>query len=286
MIIDWQNVLVDHFLEEFVWVLVVLETIYFAFLDAAVTFVNSLFEPLLAIDVILDELTPWLAVSIEALSGVSIEAKELARVAVGEASDEATLFKADDKIIVLLVVFAFDSCWIKSSLFSWNVAVLNHPAVPSKRVLDFVEQQELVIVWVEHLRLPVANTLATQLVERLQFLPLFRVMGRSRVNPNINEFWEVCDKLHIEENVKPLLVEIDEALESGDGVALVLFDALLQKILFTTHPLRKHRSTINGGRKELFDVGTIILILVWDVFVLLEIRLLIKAVYARDDLSS
>ena len=77
MIIDWQDVLVDHFLQEFVWVLIVFKIIYFLLFDAAITFVNSLFQPFLAIYVIFDELSIRLTVFVKTLSGMCVEAHEL-----------------------------------------------------------------------------------------------------------------------------------------------------------------------------------------------------------------
>ena len=77
MIIDWQNILVDHFLQEFVRVLVIFKIIYFLLLNAAVAFVNSLFQPFLPVYVIFDELSMRLAVFVETLSGMCVEAHQL-----------------------------------------------------------------------------------------------------------------------------------------------------------------------------------------------------------------
>ena len=77
MIIDWQDVLVDHFLQEFVWVLIVFKIIYFLLFNAAIAFVNSLFQPFLAIYVIFDELSIRLTVLVKTLSGMCVEAHEL-----------------------------------------------------------------------------------------------------------------------------------------------------------------------------------------------------------------
>ena len=70
-------------------------------------------------------------------------------------SDKSAFFEADDQIIVLLIIAALNTSRIKDTLFGWNVSVLYHSSVASKRILDFVKEKELVIVWVEHLWLPV-----------------------------------------------------------------------------------------------------------------------------------
>ena len=77
MIIDWQNILVDHFLQEFVWVLVIFKIIYFLLLNAAIAFVNSLFQPFLPVYVIFDELAMRLPVLVKTLSGMCVEAHQL-----------------------------------------------------------------------------------------------------------------------------------------------------------------------------------------------------------------
>ena len=77
MIVDGQDILVDHFLQQFVWVLVVFKVVYFLLLNAAITFVDSLFQPFLAIYVIFDPLSVRLTVFVKALSGMCIETQEL-----------------------------------------------------------------------------------------------------------------------------------------------------------------------------------------------------------------
>lgn len=240
----------------------------------------------MAIYVILDELSVRLTVLVKTLSGMCVEAQELSRVTVGLSPDESALFEADDQIMVLRVNAALDTSRVKDTLFSRNMSVLNHSSIAGERILDFVEKEELVIVWVEHLGLPIRNTLTTQLVQRVKLFPLFAIGSGPRVNPNIDEFREVRHKLNIFKNVESLFVDADGGFESWEGVALVLFYALLKEVFLAAHPLRQHRSTINSRREEPLDVSAIILLLVYHEFILLEIRLLIKAIYALNYFSS
>ena len=100
MIVNRQNIFVDHFLQKFIWVFIIFKIIYFLLFDAAITFVDSLFQPFLAVYVIFDELTIDFTVLIETLSGMCVESHELSRVTVRFTFDKAALLKTDDLIEV------------------------------------------------------------------------------------------------------------------------------------------------------------------------------------------
>ena len=139
MIVDGQDILVDHFLQQFVWVLVVFKVVYFLLLNAAITFVDSLFQPFLAVYVILDPLSVRLTVFVKALSGMCIETQELSRVTMWLSPDKTTFFEANDQIIVLRIIASLDTSRIKDTLLGWDVSVLDHSSIPGERIFDFVK---------------------------------------------------------------------------------------------------------------------------------------------------
>ena len=224
------------------WV-VVLETFEFLLSDQLVLpEVYAFFLPLFALLVVYNKLSIRLVVRKESEFAVPIETCQLALVPFCLTLLKTAFLDVGDPLVVLSVRY----CRVNTSLEASRKGSEIHEApVPVEGRRDIVPEQELVLVRIEHLRLPVADPVHRQLMCRVEHHFEFWVFDVLDVDPDIDELGRAFLQLYIFERVELLFICSQSSLESRHEVFQVRFNILLQTIFSALETLDEDGSAEN-----------------------------------------
>ena len=162
--------LVDPHLVNRVSLIVLLEACELLLPDEFVlTIVDAFFLPFFSLEVVLDKFAVGLVLEEEAELAVAVEAGELALIAIRPAAVEAAFLDHGDPVLLLRVNDG--RVWAPVAILGESSEV-HEPAVSRERRRNIFIGGKLMLVWIDHLRLPITYAPLCHFMERVQDLAL------------------------------------------------------------------------------------------------------------------
>lgn len=208
--------------------------------------VYPLFLPLFALLIVNNKLSVRLVVRKESEFAVPIETCQLTLIPFCLTLLKTAFLDVGNPLFVLGLRY----CRVNTSLDAFRKGSEVHEApVSVKGGRDIVPEKELMLVRIEHLRLPVADPVHRQVMCRVEHHFVLWVFYVLDVDPDIDELGRAFLHLYIFERVELLFVCSQSSLESRHEVLQVRFDILLQTILTALETLDEDGSAENLAAK-------------------------------------
>ena len=141
-------------------------------------------------------------------------------------------------------------------------------------------------VGVEHLRLPTADSVLSQLMQRVEHLPLLRIFYPLNIDPDVDKLGRTFLQLNIFKRVKLLLIGTDSSFDPRHEVFEACLDFLLERVLAALEALDEYRATVDLAAEQSLEIRQI-LRLPWRlILILVQVWLLLEALYALNNFQA
>ena len=229
------------------------------------------------------ELAIGLVVREEAELAVAVEAREVALVAFCLSPLKASFLDDGDPVVLLGV----GNCRVDTSFEAFCEGSEVHEAAIAVQSWSYiVPHKELVCVRVEHLSLPAADSVLSQLVQRVEHLSLLWIFYPLNIDPDVDKLWRTFLQLHILKSVKLFLICANSSFEPRHEVFEACLNFLLERVLPALEALDEYRAAEDLAAEQSLKIRQILRLTRRLILILVQIWLLLEALYALDNFQA